>query len=58
MIDFGRAKILEVRQQLSDKCDRKVKVLTLASIIIGTASALLSGCATAPTLITSRRLTG
>ena len=36
-IDFERAQILEVRQQLSDKRDRKVKVLTLASIIIGTA---------------------
>ena len=37
-IDFERAQILEVRQQLSDKRDRKVKMLTLASIIIGTGS--------------------
>jgi hypothetical protein len=37
-IDFERAQILEVRQQLSDKRDRKVKALTLASIIIGTGS--------------------
>jgi hypothetical protein len=37
-IDFERAQILEVRQQLSGKKDQRVNVLTLSSIIIGTGS--------------------
>jgi hypothetical protein len=37
-IDYERAQILELRSQLSGKRDRKVNVLTLASIIVGTGS--------------------
>jgi hypothetical protein len=37
-VDYERAEILELREQLSGKRDHRVNVLTLASIIIGTGS--------------------
>jgi hypothetical protein len=37
-VDYERAQILDLREKLSGKRDRKVNVLTLASIIIGTGS--------------------
>lgn len=40
-IDFERAQILELRDRLSGARDRKVNVLTLASIIIGTGSGVV-----------------